>query len=153
MVLQGSRDNAYMGKTPTDLAKRAIELFNRDFSETPDAVPEDVPEDTRSLYVEEPVIVPLRAALEGGVYSGPDALASFRDESVESWEWLRFDPETFEEIGDRVCLVSGILSGRGRATGAETSIPLSMVMEREGDRIAALRTFLDRKAALEAASA
>ena len=150
MVLQGSSDNGCMGVSPTELAERAVEHFNRDFG---DLSPGSVPADTRALWVDEPVIVPLRAALEGTVYSGPDALEDFHAASVESWDSLRIDAEGFETVGEAACVVSGTLNGRGRATGAETRMTVAFVIEVASDRIAAARIFPSREAALEAASA
>jgi hypothetical protein len=123
-----------------------MELFNRDFG---DMSAGRVPADTRALWVDEPVIVPLRAALEGTVYTGPDALENFRAASAESWEWLRIDVDQLEEVGDSACVVSGTLTGRGRATGAETSMAAAFAIEVVSDRVAAARVFPSREAALE----
>jgi hypothetical protein len=148
MVLQGSSDNACVGTTPSEIARRAIELFNRDASEGPVGLSQE----TRALFADEPVIVPFRAALEDTVYSGPDALDRFYAASTESWEWLRIDAETFEEIGETACVVSGTLTGRGRATGAETRADVWWALEVADGRIAAIRTLPSRREALEAAS-
>ena len=149
MVLQRSRDNAWVAQTPSDLARRVLDRFNRDFGEMPEAVPAD----TRALFTEEPLIVPLRAALEGTVYSGPDALESFLADSSESWEWLRVDAESFEDFGEEACVVTGTLNGCGRATGAETTMAIHFALEFDAHRAAAIRTFASRREAVEAASA
>jgi SnoaL-like domain len=134
------------------LARRAVELFNRDFSE--ERLREEwsgVPDDTGALYVAEPVIVPIRAALEGIEYSGPAALEEFRTASRESWTWLRVDIETMRGLDGGRVLVTGTLTGAGRGSGAETTADITWLIEIEDGRIAAARTYPSEQAALEAA--
>ena len=57
----------------------------------------------------------------------------------------------FAEIEDEAGLVTGTLHGAGREFGAETEASLALLVEREGDRIAAARTFTSEHEALEAA--
>jgi hypothetical protein len=47
-------------------------------------------------------IVPLRAAMEGTAYRGPETFAAFGVDSEEAWEEIRFDPEALRDGGERV---------------------------------------------------
>ena len=133
------------------LAQRAVELFNRDFSEE-GFVEGKPPDETRALYVEEPVIVPIRAALEGIEYNGPTTLEDFAAAIRESWTWLRIEIASRRALDDELVLVNGTLTGSGRESGAETSAAVTWLIEIEGDRVAAVRTFTSEQAALEAAA-
>lgn len=134
------------------LARRAVELFNRDFSEERlREAQSGVPDDTRMLYVEEPLIVPMRAALEGTEYSGPTALDDFRAEMRESWTWLRIDIEAVRELDAEHVLQTGTLNGSGRESGAEATADICWLVEIEGERISTVRSFTSEHEALEAA--
>src|SRR5450759_2998657 len=62
-------------------------------------------------------IVPVRAALEGTVYRGPDAAAQYCAAVEESWENLRWEVEEIRDGGSWV-LVLGRIQGRGSGSGA-----------------------------------
>jgi hypothetical protein len=134
------------------LAQRATELFNREFSEERmREARSGVPDDVRMLYVEEPVIVPMRAALEGTEYSGPTALEDLQAEMRESWTWLRIDIDAVRELDAEHVLQIGTLKGSGRESGAEATADVCWLVEIEGDRISTVRSFTSEREALEAA--
>ena len=119
---------------------RAVEAFNH---HDPDAFAE--------LCAPEVEIVPLRAAMEGTVYRGPDAVARFFAEADETWEDLRLEEGEVRDVGERA-LAFATLHGRGRASGAVVEMKdIGWVFEFRDGLIAAVRTYFSREAALEAA--
>ena len=66
-----------------------------------------------ALLAKDAEIVPMRAALEGTVFRGPDAVAQWYAALDESWEEMEGKIESVRDLGDRV-LVLGRLQGRGR---------------------------------------
>jgi ketosteroid isomerase-like protein len=95
-------------------------------------------------------IVPLRAAIEDTSYRGPNAFAAFGADNDDAWEDLHFEPETFRDAGEQVVAI-GQLSARARATGADVTTRLAIVMELRDGRVSQLRTYVDVADALEAA--
>jgi hypothetical protein len=128
------------------MARRVIELFNRNFGQGRFEVDDDV----RAIYAEEPIIVPFRAALEGTRYEGPGALDEFAAASAETWSWIRIAPDSVRDLGQGRALIGGILTGVGRESGAEVTTRVAFLIEVEEGRIAAARTFPSEEAALEA---
>ncbi len=136
-----------MSEASLALVRRAMDQYNREFA----AGRSGISADTRALWVEGPVIVPFRAALEGTEYRGAAALDQFVAETRETWAWLRFDVEELRPMEDECVLVTGTMHGAGREFGAETEASLALLFELEGGHIAAARTFTSEQAALEAA--
>lgn len=132
---------------PIELTQRAVEAFNRDFAEGGS----DSSDELRPFLVEEPVIVPMRAALEGTRYSGPDALDQFRSASGESWRQLCVEAEEVRRLDDQTVVLCGTLVAVGRETGAETRANLAWLFEFDDDRIKSFRTFSSARDAMEAA--
>src|SRR5256885_15917624 len=62
-------------------------------------------------------IMPVRAALEGTTYRGPDAAAQYCAAVDESWENLTWEVEEIRDGGDWV-LALGRIRGGGRGSGA-----------------------------------
>ncbi len=127
-----------------DLIERATALFNRMLD--PDA-PERDREEAERVWAPEPEIVPMRAALEDVIYTGPDAVERFREDSLESWSELRIEMEEIERIGARY-LASGTLRGRGRESGAEITTQLWWVVDIDDGRIARVAVYFDHGAAI-----
>ena len=133
--------------TPTDLQliRRAFTYYNRMLD--PGAMTRDR-EELQTIWVDEPEIVPLRAALEGGVaYRGEDALERFRAEALETWSELEIEVSEISGKGPRY-LVEGTLRGRGRSSGAEITSPMWFVMTVRDGRIARAASHLDRDGAV-----
>jgi hypothetical protein len=140
-------NNRGVGEAELELVRRAMDQFNWEFAEGRSGVSDA----TRALFVEEPLIVPFRAALEGTQYSGPTALDEYAAGTRVSWAWLRIDAEDLRPLDDEHVLVTGRLRGAGREFGAETQASLALLFEIEGGRVAAARTFTSEREALAAA--
>ena len=95
-------------------------------------------------------IVPVRAALEGTTYRGPDAGSQYVAAVDESWDSLRWEVDELREVGESV-LALGQIRGRGRGTGATIDTSGGWVAEFRNGLITRFRTCPSRKAALEAA--
>ena len=94
-----------MSQEDVELARRMIAWFNARDAEAAQAHSTDDVE-----------IVPLRAAMEGTVYRGPEAFAAFGVDSEEAWEEIRFDPEALRDGGERVVAIwapVGACAGHG----------------------------------------
>jgi ketosteroid isomerase-like protein len=129
-----------MSRENVELARRMIEWFNaRDTAAAQAHSTDDVE------------IVPLRAAMEGTAYRGPEAFAAFGADSEEAWEEIRFDPEELRDGGERVVAI-GQLSACARRTGAEVSARVAMLFEFRGGQLSKARSYSDVEDALEAAA-
>lgn len=95
-------------------------------------------------------IIPVRAAIEGTTYRGPDAASQYVAAVDESWESLRWEVDEVREAGDSVVAL-GHIRGRGRGTGATIDTRGGWVAQFRGDLIARFRTCTSREEALEAA--
>jgi ketosteroid isomerase-like protein len=95
-------------------------------------------------------IVPVRAALEGTTYRGPDAGSQYVAAVDESWDSLRWEVDELHEVGESV-LALGRIRGRGRETGATIDTSGGWVAQFRDGRITRFRTCTSRNAALEAA--
>jgi len=120
-------------------ARRMIEWFNARDEEAAQAHSTDDVE-----------IVPLRAAMEGTSYRGPQAFAAFGADSEASWEEIRFDPEALRDGGERVVAI-GHLSARGRSSGVEVNARVAMLFEFRGNKLSHARIHSDVDEALKAA--
>lgn len=87
-------------------------------------------------------IVPMRAALEGTVYSGPNAVADFWEAMDETWEETIIDGEEFHQRGEQV-LLTGRLRGRVKGSEVEVDSPMAWVMTFEHEKVSSLRTYPD----------
>jgi ketosteroid isomerase-like protein len=116
------------------VAQRALDAFNADAADL-DA-PRSFPDD---IYIDEPEIVPFRAALEGTMYSGPSAADDFREASKESWTRLRFDVDRMDPVGAGVLAV-GTLTGTSRGTGVDVESRIAMAVHVRGERISRIAT-------------
>jgi len=94
-------------------------------------------------------IVPVRAALEGTVYRGPDAAAQYCAAVEESWENLRWEVEEIRDGGSWV-LVLGRIQGRGRGSGAAIDAKGAWLARFRDGLVTNFRTYPDRREALEA---
>jgi len=129
-------------------ARRATELFN----ETVGRGITEPPPEFRELWTEAPLIVPIRAAMEGTDYSGEDALERFAQDMTASWESLHMDFDSVTELDNGHVLALGRLTAIGRQSGIRVDSRVAWLYSFEGDRIAAARTFPSEEAALRAAA-
>jgi ketosteroid isomerase-like protein len=94
-------------------------------------------------------IVPVRAALEGTVYRGPDAAAQYCAAVDQSWENLRWDVEEIRDGGGWV-LALGRIRGGGRGSGAAIDARAGWVAHFREGLITRFHTYADRAEALKA---
>jgi ketosteroid isomerase-like protein len=94
-------------------------------------------------------IVPVRAALEGTVYRGPDAAAQYCAAVEESWENLTWEVEEIR-AGDGWALALGRIQGDGRGSGASIDARAGWVARFHDGLIATFHTYADRAEALAA---
>jgi ketosteroid isomerase-like protein len=127
-----------MSQEDVEVVRQAVEAFNRHDAEA-----------MQAFCMPEVEIVPLRAAVDGTVYRGPDAVARFAADTDESWENARLDIEEVREVGESL-LVSARLRGRGRTSGADVDAALALVIRVQAGKLASMRTYTNRADALEA---
>jgi ketosteroid isomerase-like protein len=128
-----------MSEENVDSMRAVIEAFNR----------RDV-EALKALLAADAEIVPIRAAMEGTVYRGPDAAEQWFAAIDESWEELQVEIEQARDGGDRV-LGLGRIRGRGRESGAPIDVEAASVAYIRGWLITVLHNYTNRAEALEAA--
>jgi uncharacterized protein len=128
-----------MSEENVECMRAVIEAFNR----------RDV-EALKALLVTDAEIVPIRAAMEGTVYRGPDAAEQWFAAIDESWEELRVEIEEARDGGDLV-LGLGRIRGRGRESGAPIDVEAASVAYFRGGLITVLHNYTNRAEALEAA--
>jgi ketosteroid isomerase-like protein len=128
-----------MPEERVELARRLIELFNRGDREG-----------LKEITIDDAEIVPMRAALEGTVYRGPNALDDFWAAIDESWETVQMVIDEISEHGNRVLAV-GRLRGRARQTGMELDSPMAWVATFDEGKVASMRTYVSVAEAREAA--
>src|SRR2546425_2377762 len=95
-------------------------------------------------------IVPVRAALEGTIYRGPDAGTQYCTAVDQSWENLRWEVEEIRDGGEQV-LALGHIRGEGRDSGVAIDARAGWLAHFSEGRIAKFQTFANRDDALQAA--
>src|SRR4051794_521929 len=94
----GDRDTSVgMSKENVEIMQAAMEAFNRRDRDGFGA-----------RFALDAEIVPVRAALEGTVYRGPEAGAEYCDAVDATWVGLRWVVEDFRQFDDRVLAVGRI---------------------------------------------
>jgi ketosteroid isomerase-like protein len=101
------------------------------------------------LLADDAEIVPVRAALEGTVYRGPDAATQYCAAVEESWENLRWEVEEIRDGGSWV-LALGRIRGSGRGSGAVFDARSAWLARFRDGLVTNFRTYPDRDEALEA---
>jgi ketosteroid isomerase-like protein len=102
------------------------------------------------LFAPDAEIIPLRAALEGTVYRGPNSAADFWADTDESWATIGFDPDEIRDLGDRVLLI-GRLRAKGRQTGVEVDSRMGLIASFADGKVTRFQTYATVAEALEAA--
>jgi ketosteroid isomerase-like protein len=93
-------------------------------------------------------IVPVRAALEGTTFHGPDAASQYCAAIEASWEELRWEVEDVRDLGNRV-IALGHIQGRGRGSGVGIDARGAWVADLRDGLITRFQTYSDRAKALE----
>ena len=104
-----------MSQENVESMRAMVEAFNRRDLEV-----------LKALFVADAEIVPVRAAMEGTVYRGPDAAEQWVAAVDASWEQLHVEIEEERDSGDRV-LGLGRIHGRGRQSGAPIDVEAASV--------------------------
>ena len=128
-----------MSEENVEIMRVAMEAFNRRDGER-----------FGGLLASDAQIVPVRAALEGTVYRGPDAAAQYCAAVDETWDDLRWEVEEIRDSDDCV-LALGRIRGRGRGSGADIDARAGWVARFREGLITNFHTYADRAAAIEAA--
>jgi ketosteroid isomerase-like protein len=127
-----------MSATNVKIMQTAVEAFNRRDGEA-----------FGELLTPDAEIVPVRAALEGTVFRGPDAASQYCAAVDESWENLRWEVEEIRDEDDWV-LALGQIRGRGRGSGAALDVRAGWVARFRDGAIANFHTYAERSEALKA---
>jgi ketosteroid isomerase-like protein len=127
-----------MSQANVETMRTAMDAFNRRDGEGFGA-----------LLARDAEIVPVRAALEGTVYRGPDAAAQYCAAVDESWEDLTWEVEEVRDGGSWV-LALGRIRGGGRGSGAVIDARAGWVAHFHKGLVTSFHTYADRAQALEA---
>jgi ketosteroid isomerase-like protein len=87
---------------------------------------------------------------EQSVYRGHRGIREGVREMDEALVELQVEYSEIRDLGERIVVI-GRVSGRGRASGAETESPINWVIEFRNSKVIRMRDYLDRAEALEAA--
>jgi hypothetical protein len=89
--------------------------------------------------------------LEGTIYRGRDAYERWlHEEVVPVWESYAADDLDFRELEDGRVLMIGHIRGRGRASGAEVSVPFGQIAEIKDGLVIRLIGYPDQESTLRA---
>ena len=127
-----------MSEENVEIMRTAMDAFSR-----PDR------EGFGALLASDAEIVPVRAALEGTVFRGPDAAAQYCAAVDESWENLRWEVEEIRDGGAWV-LALGHIRGRGRGSGAALDVKAAWVARFREGLATSFHTYTDRAEAFKA---
>jgi ketosteroid isomerase-like protein len=128
-----------MSQENVEIMRSALEAFNRRDGESFDA-----------FLSTDAEIVPVRVALEGTVYRGPNAATQYCAAVEGSWENLRWQVEEIRD-GDGWVLALGRIRGQGRDSGAAIDSRAGWVAHFREGLITRFQTYANRTEALEAA--
>jgi ketosteroid isomerase-like protein len=126
-----------------------IEVFERCL----EALSEGDVETLVALSADDVEIRPLRAALEDTVYRGHAGIEQWIADITETWAELRIELESVREAAPGSVIGFVTLHGRGRESGAPTSLPLALTGRFREGLVFQAATWTDRAAALRAAEA
>jgi ketosteroid isomerase-like protein len=102
-----------------------------------------------AFFADDAEIVPVRGALEGTVYRGPDAAAQYCAAVDESWDNLAWEIEDMRDSGNWV-LALGRIRGEGRGSGVTIDARAGWIARFSDGVLTSFRTYADRSEALKA---
>jgi ketosteroid isomerase-like protein len=133
-----------MSEQHVELARRVLEAFNRTFA--------DGSPDLYELLDREVDWAPMSALLDGTSYHGHDGVRQWVEEMKRDWTSFETRPERFVDLDDERVLTLGRWRARGRSGDELLDFrQASWLLQFKGRRVVRLRTFTDRRKALEAA--
>jgi len=127
-----------MSQENVEIMRAAMEAFNRRDGEAFGA-----------HLAEDAVIVPVRSAVDGTVFRGPDAATQYCAAVDDSWVNLEWDIEDFRD-GSGWVLALGRIRGEGRDSGAAIDARAGWVARFRDGMVTDFHTYADRGEALEA---
>jgi ketosteroid isomerase-like protein len=128
-----------MSEANVEVMRTAMEAFNRRDGTGFDAV-----------LANDAEIVPVRAALEGTVYTGTNAGTQYCTAVEESWDNLSWEIEEVRVGADWV-IALGRIRGQGHDTGVAIDSKAGWLAHFRDGLITRFQTYADRTKALEAA--
>ncbi len=131
-----------MSQENVEAFKRAVEAINR--GDIDGVLNELDPEVEFHAFLEELL------GGEGQVYMGHDGVRRFFRDFNEAFDELYWQYPDIRDLGDRV-LAIGSFRARGRASGAETEIPLGVLIDYEEGLATRVWSTAEPSEALEAA--
>jgi ketosteroid isomerase-like protein len=130
-----------MSREQVDVAKRAIDAFNRS----------DVDAFT-TLTTADFEWSPSMVAIEAEVFRGSEGIKVYFASLSSAWNEFVILPDTFRTFDDVVVMLGG-LRGHGKNSGATVDASLGMVFDLREGQISRIRGYLDHAEALRAAGA
>jgi ketosteroid isomerase-like protein len=128
-----------MGRENVEIAKRAIDAFNRVDIEL-----------FITLMTPDFEWSPSMVAIEGQIFRGSEGIRAYFASLSDAWKEFLILAGTFRDVGDAVIMLGG-LRGRGQNSDVTVDSSLGMVIELRGRKISRIRGFLDHAEALRAA--
>jgi ketosteroid isomerase-like protein len=128
-----------MSQENVEIMRQVMEAFNRGDGKAFDR-----------FLARDAEVVPVRAALEGTIYRGPDAGTQYCTAVDQSWENLRWEIEDVRDRGEQI-LVLGHIRGEGRDSGVAIDARGGWLAYVTDGRITRFQTFANRNEALKAA--
>jgi ketosteroid isomerase-like protein len=130
-----------MSQENVDIAKRAVDAYNRRDVDTLD----DITSPDFQLFPA------MDAAVEGEVrvLKGREGLETYLGEVGATWEGFRLIVEEYRDLGGPV-LVLGYAQGTGRGSGVPVDAAIGQVFDFRDGKLSQVRSFLDRDEALKA---
>ena len=96
-------------------------------------------------------LVPLRAVLDGTVYTGHDGLRHWLTDMTEDWEEFRIDVHDVRDLEDGRILVLARFQARGRTSGVRVDWPAAWICRMAQGKVAHVQFYADAETALAAA--
>jgi ketosteroid isomerase-like protein len=123
-----------------EIIRRGYEAFNR---EGPESIYEWLDPDVEWRNPAD--------SMDRNVWRGHEGVATwFRDFAYEQFEWMRFHPDRFIDLGDRVLILCRA-EFRARGSGIEMEVPFAHLVTIRDGKATSLSMFSDQGAAMEAA--
>jgi ketosteroid isomerase-like protein len=130
-----------MSEEDVEIFRRHVAAFNdRDLDAMADLSTEDFE------------FIPYLAAVveKTTTYRGRDGLLQYLEEADAAWETFEGRVDEIRDLGDRA-VAFGEIRGRGRSSGLDVRVPLAWVVDFHNGKLRRVRSYGDRKEALEAA--
>ena len=92
----------------------------------------------------------LATLIETTVYRGHAGLGKYFEDADAAWEAMEVRLDDFREVDPHIAVLSGVLCGKGRASGLEVQVPLAWVAEFRAGKAVRITTYTSKPEALEA---